>query len=136
MNKSIIQAIRKAHRYAKKRMYDMRRYWGSYLGARAAIEYSSVSFEDMRKPRVIFAGHSINSDYLFDLLELVKEKNVAVNVISKSGTTTEPGIAFRVIRQWMEARYGRKEAASRIIATTDPTRGALCKLATEEGYTI
>lgn len=108
---------------------------GSYLGARAAIEFSSASFEDQRKPRVIFAGHSINSDYLKDLLDLVKDRNVAVNVISKSGTTTEPGIAFRVIRQWMEARYGRKEAASRIIATTDPAKGALRKLATEEGFT-
>ena len=137
MNKSIIQAIQeKATQIREKAdVLICVGIGGSYLGARAAIEYSSVSFEDMRKPRVIFAGHSINSDYLFDLLELVKEKNVAVNVISKSGTTTEPGIAFRVIRQWMEARYGRKEAASRIIATTDPTRGALRKLATEEGYT-
>jgi glucose-6-phosphate isomerase len=107
---------------------------GSYLGAKAAIEYSAPSFDDMRKPRVIFAGHSINSDYITDLLELVKDRNVAVNVISKSGTTTEPAIAFRVIRQWMEARYGRKEAASRIIATTDPKCGALRKLAVEEGY--
>jgi len=108
---------------------------GSYLGAKAAIEYSLPSFDDMRKPRVIFAGHSINSDYLTDLLELVKDRNVAVNVISKSGTTTEPGIAFRVIRQWMENRYGKKEAAQRIIATTDPKKGALRKLATDEGYT-
>ncbi len=108
---------------------------GSYLGAKAAIEYSLPSFDDMRKPRVIFAGHSINSDYLTDLLELVKDRNVAVNVISKSGSTTEPGIAFRVIRQWMENRYGKKEAAQRIIATTDPKKGALRKLATDEGYT-
>jgi glucose-6-phosphate isomerase len=107
---------------------------GSYLGAKAAIEFMSPSFEDLRKPRVIFAGHSINSDYLTDLLELVKDKEVAVNVISKSGTTTEPGIAFRVIRQWMEKRYGRKDAASRIVATTDPAKGALRKLAKEEGY--
>jgi len=108
---------------------------GSYLGAKAAIEFLSPSFEDQRKPRVIFAGHSINSDYIADLLEFIKDKEVAVNVISKSGTTTEPGIAFRVLRQWMETRYGRKEAASRIIATTDPKKGALRKLATEEGYT-
>lgn len=108
---------------------------GSYLGAKAAIEFLTSSFDDMRKPRVIFAGHSINSDYIADLLDLVKDKEVAVNVISKSGTTTEPGIAFRVIRQWMENRYGKKEAASRIIATTDPDKGALRKLAKEEGYT-
>lgn len=108
---------------------------GSYLGARAAIEYMSSTFEDTRKPRVLFCGHSINSDYIADLLDLVKDKRVSVNVISKSGTTTEPGIAFRVIRQWMENRYGKKEAASRIIATTDPSKGALRKLADEEGYT-
>ena len=107
---------------------------GSYLGAKAAIEFMSPSFDDMRKPRVLFAGNTINSDYLSDLLELVKDKEVAVNVISKSGTTTEPGIAFRVIRQWMEKRYGRKEAAARIVATTDPAKGALRKLAKEEGY--
>ncbi|MDG5816273.1 glucose-6-phosphate isomerase [Chitinispirillales bacterium ANBcel5] len=107
---------------------------GSYLGAKAAIEYLSPSFEQMRKPQIIFAGHTINSDYLSDLLESLKDKEVAVNVISKSGTTTEPGIAFRVIRHWMEQRYGRKEAASRIIATTDPSKGALRKLANEEGY--
>jgi glucose-6-phosphate isomerase len=108
---------------------------GSYLGAKAAIEFLSPSFEDMRKPRVIFAGHTINSDYLQDMLSLVEKHDVAVNVISKSGTTTEPGIAFRVVRQWMEKKYGRKEAASRIIATTDPEKGALRKLAAEEGYT-
>lgn len=108
---------------------------GSYLGARAAIEYTSNSFDDLRKPRVLFAGHSINSDYITDLLELTKDKEVAINVVSKSGTTTEPGVAFRVIRQWMESRYGRAEAAKRIIATTDPEKGALRKLATEEGYT-
>jgi glucose-6-phosphate isomerase len=107
---------------------------GSYLGARAAIEFLSSSFDDMRKPRVLFAGNTINSDYITDLLELSKDKNVAINVVSKSGTTTEPGVAFRVIRQWMESRYGRKEAASRIIATTDPEKGALRKLAREEGY--
>lgn len=107
---------------------------GSYLGARAAIEFLSPTFEEQRKPRVIFAGHTINSDYLADLLAFVNDKSVAVNVISKSGTTTEPGVTFRVIRRWMEERYGRKEAASRIVATTDPKSGALRKLAEEEGY--
>jgi glucose-6-phosphate isomerase len=107
---------------------------GSYLGARAAIEFLSPSFEDLRKPRVIFAGHTINSDYLADLIELVNDREVAINVISKSGTTTEPGITFRVLRQLMEKRYGRKEAASRIVATTDPAKGALRRLSKEEGY--
>ncbi|HAJ80071.1 MAG TPA: glucose-6-phosphate isomerase [Fibrobacteres bacterium] len=107
---------------------------GSYLGAKAAIEYCSPSFEEMRKPRVIFAGHQISSDYIGDLLAYLADKSVAVNIISKSGTTTEPGVAFRVVRQWMEKKYGRSGAASRIIATTDPKKGALRKLATEEGY--
>ena len=107
---------------------------GSYLGARAAIEFLSSTFEDRRKPRIIFAGHNVSSDYLADLLALIEGKEVAVNVISKSGTTTEPGIAFRVIRQWMEKRYGRAGAAGRIVATTDPESGALRKLAKEEGY--
>lgn len=107
---------------------------GSYLGAKAAIEFLSPSFEGLRKTQVIFAGNTINSDYLQDLLTYVKDMEVAVNIISKSGTTTEPGIAFRVIRQFMESRYGRKEAASRIVATTDPAKGALRKLAADEGY--
>jgi glucose-6-phosphate isomerase len=107
---------------------------GSYLGARAAIDFLSPSFEDLRSPRVLFAGNTINSDYLDDLLTLVKDKEVAVNVISKSGTTTEPGVTFRVIRQWMEKRYGRTEAAKRIVATTDAKSGALRALAAEEGY--
>jgi glucose-6-phosphate isomerase len=107
---------------------------GSYLGARAAIEYLSGCFEEQRKPRVIFAGHQVNSDYLTDLIELIDKKDVALNIISKSGTTTEPGIAFRVLRQYMEKRYGKQKAAKRIIATTDPKKGALRKLATSEGY--
>ena len=107
---------------------------GSYLGAKAAIEFVSPSFDDLRKPRVIFTGHQINSDYITDLLELVKDKNVAVNVISKSGTTTEPGIAFRIVKQWMEKRYGKAGAAQRIVATTDAKKGALRKLANEEKY--
>jgi glucose-6-phosphate isomerase len=107
---------------------------GSYLGAKAAIEFLSPAFEEMRKPLVVFAGHSINSDYLADLFQLIEGKQVCINVISKSGTTTEPGIAFRVARQWMEKRYGKAEAAKRIIATTDPKKGALRALAQHEGY--
>jgi glucose-6-phosphate isomerase len=107
---------------------------GSYLGAKAAIELLSPSFDDMRKPRVLFAGHHMNSDYLADILALISDKNVAVNVISKSGTTTEPGITFRIVRQWMEKKYGKDGAAKRIVATTDPDKGALRNLAKEEGY--
>jgi glucose-6-phosphate isomerase len=107
---------------------------GSYLGAKAAIEFLGRSFDDQRSPRVIFAGHHVDSDYLADLLDLLADKNVALNVISKSGTTTEPGITFRVLRRWMEKRYGREGAARRIIATTDPAKGALRALAADEGY--
>jgi glucose-6-phosphate isomerase len=107
---------------------------GSYLGAKAAIEFASNTFDDSRKPRVIFAGHNISSDYVTDLLALIKDRNVAVNVISKSGTTTEPGVTFRIVKQWMEKRYGAKDAGSRIVATTDPKKGALRKLAAEQGY--
>ncbi len=107
---------------------------GSYLGSKAAIEFMSSTFEDVRSPRVLFAGHNVNSDYLADLLRLLDDKRVAVNVISKSGTTTEPGIAFRVVRQWMEKRYGAKGAAARIVATTDPAKGALRALSKAEGY--
>lgn len=107
---------------------------GSYLGARAAIDFLSPAFEDLRSPRVVFAGHNLNSDYLADLKKLIDKQDVAVNVISKSGTTTEPGVIFRIIRTWMEEKYGKKEAAGRIVATTDPKKGALRKLAAEEGY--
>ncbi len=107
---------------------------GSYLGAKAAIEFLTPSFEDLRKPRVIFAGHQVNSDYLSDLLELTKNNDVTLNIISKSGTTTEPGITFRVLRKAMEDKYGKEGAAERIIATTDPEKGALRELAAEKQY--
>jgi glucose-6-phosphate isomerase len=107
---------------------------GSYLGAKAAIEFAGTTFEDSRKPRVIFAGHHVNSDYISDLLALLKDKEVCLNVISKSGTTTEPGITFRILRQFMEKKYGAAGAAKRIIATTDPKKGALRNLAEQEGY--
>ncbi|MBD3344354.1 MAG: glucose-6-phosphate isomerase, partial [Chitinivibrionales bacterium] len=108
---------------------------GSYLGARAAIEFMLSSFDDLRKKRVIFAGHQVNSDYLADLKQLVDQNDIAVNVISKSGTTTEPGIAFRIVRKWLEEKYGKKEAASRIVVTTDPKKGALHNMAKEEKLT-
>ncbi len=107
---------------------------GSYLGSKAALEFLGSTFDDQRKPRVIFAGHNLNSDYLADLSDLIATRDVVVNVISKSGTTTEPGVVFRIIRSWMEKKYGRKGAAERIVATTDPAKGALRKLATEESY--
>ncbi len=113
---------------------------GSYLGARAAIEMLSHSFynnlpKNKRKaPEIYFVGNNISSTYLTDLLELLDGREVSVNVISKSGTTTEPAIAFRIFKEYMENKYGREEARKRIYATTDKARGALKKLSDEEGY--
>ncbi len=113
---------------------------GSYLGARAAVEMLSHSFynsldKDKRKgPAVFFAGNSISSTYLADLLDAVEGKDISVNVISKSGTTTEPAIAFRIFKDLLEKKYGKAEAAKRIYATTDKARGALKTLADSEGY--
>lgn len=113
---------------------------GSYLGARAAIEMLSHSFvhsldkEDRKNPEIYYCGNSISSTYLSDLIEVVKNKDVSVNVISKSGTTTEPAIAFRVFRELLEKKYGVEEARKRIYATTDAKKGALKTLADKEGY--
>lgn len=109
---------------------------GSYLGARAAIEMLTPSFDVDKKVQVIFAGNSISSNYLADLIEMIDSKgyDISVNVISKSGTTTEPAIAFRIFKEYMENKYGKAEAAKRIYATTDKARGALRQLATQEGY--
>lgn len=113
---------------------------GSYLGARAAIEMLSHSFYNMlpkekrKTPEIYFVGNNISSTYVADLLELLEGKEISVNVISKSGTTTEPSIAFRIFKDYMESKYGKEEARKRIYATTDKAKGALKKLAVEEGY--
>lgn len=113
---------------------------GSYLGARAAIEFLGHSFanvvsKEIRKaPEVYFVGNSISSTYIHDLIEVVGDRDFSINMISKSGTTTEPAIAFRVFKEILEKKYGKEEAAKRIYATTDRARGALKNLATEEGY--
>lgn len=113
---------------------------GSYLGARAAIEALSHSFYNLLPksgrgtPEIYFAGNSISSTYLMELFELLKDKDISVNIISKSGTTTEPALAFRVFREYMEKKYGKAGASKRIYATTDKARGALKKLADEEKY--
>ncbi len=111
---------------------------GSYLGARAVMEALSNSFKLLHKsqsePIILFAGQNISEDYICELLEATKEYSIATIVISKSGTTTEPAIAFRVIKAEIEARYGKAEAAKRIVAVTDKSRGALKTLATKEGY--
>lgn len=110
---------------------------GSYLGARAAIEFlSSPLYNNLNKktPDIYFAGNNISSVYLNDILSLCEGKNVSLNVISKSGTTTEPAIAFRIFRKFMEDKYGKEEAAKRIYVTTDKSRGTLKELADKEGY--
>jgi len=113
---------------------------GSYLGSRAAIEClghsfrNSLSKEDRKAPEVYFAGNNISSTYLMDLIEIIKDKDVSLNVISKSGTTTEPAIAFRVLKEFLENKYGKEEAAKRIYATTDAKKGALKQVSDEEGY--
>ncbi|SDJ63263.1 glucose-6-phosphate isomerase [Salimicrobium halophilum] len=111
---------------------------GSYLGARAAIEMLQHSFynelDNRDTPQVFFVGNNISSAYINDLLELIKDKDVSLNVISKSGTTTEPAIAFRIFRKFLEEKYGTEEAKKRIYATTDKEKGALKTLADEEGY--
>lgn len=113
---------------------------GSYLGARAAVEMLQHSFynaldKDKRKgPAIFFAGNNISSTYMADLLETVEGKDISVNVISKSGTTTEPAIAFRIFKDLLEKKYGKEGAKERIYATTDKARGALKSLADEEGY--
>ncbi len=111
---------------------------GSYLGARAVLEAMSDSFALLHKTRtepiVLFAGQNISEDYTCELLAALKEYSIGAVVVSKSGTTTEPAIAFRIIKAEIEARYGKEGAAERIIAVTDKSRGALKTLATNEGY--
>lgn len=113
---------------------------GSYLGARAAIEALGHSFfnvvdKSIRKaPEIYFAGNNISSTYIQHLIDVIGDRDFSVNVISKSGTTTEPAIAFRVFKKLLVEKYGTEEAAKRIYATTDKAKGALKSLATEEGY--
>jgi glucose-6-phosphate isomerase len=113
---------------------------GSYLGAKAAIEfcqhsfYNNLSDEQRTTPEIYFAGTNISGTYLTQLLEVIGDRDFSVNVISKSGTTTEPAIAFRIFKQKLEEKYGKAGARARIYATTDATRGALKTLATQEGY--
>lgn len=113
---------------------------GSYLGARAAIEFLSHSFYNVlpkgkrKTPEIYFVGNSISSKYIQDLKDVLEEKDFSVNIISKSGTTTEPAIAFRVFKKMLIEKYGKEEANKRIYATTDRAKGALKNLANEEGY--
>lgn len=113
---------------------------GSYLGARAAVEflrhgfYNIVSKEVRKTPEIYFVGNSISSSYIAQLIDVIGDRDFSINMISKSGTTTEPAIAFRVFKKMLEEKYGKEAAAKRIYATTDKARGALKNLANEEGY--
>ena len=108
---------------------------GSYLGARCAIE--ALGHQFVRKegvPQVVFAGNNLSEEYLAELMDLAKSSNTAIIVISKSGTTTEPAVAFRIFKEYIEQTYGKSEASERIVAITDAKKGALKTLATQEGY--
>lgn len=113
---------------------------GSYLGSKAAIDFLNHTFfnllskEERKAPQVFFAGNSISSSYLNDLIQVIGDRDFSVNMISKSGTTTEPAIAFRVFKELLEKKYGAEEAKSRIYATTDKARGALKNEANAQGY--
>lgn len=113
---------------------------GSYLGARAAIEflrhgfYNSVSKEIRKTPEIYYCGNNLSGTYLSQLKDVIGDRDFSVNIISKSGTTTEPAVAFRIFKKMLEEKYGKEAAAERIYATTDKERGALKNLATEEGY--
>ena len=113
---------------------------GSYLGARAAIEFLRHGFYNMvdksirKTPEIYFVGNSISSTYIKHLTDVIGDRDFSINMISKSGTTTEPAIAFRVFKEMMEKKYGKEGAAKRIYATTDKAKGSLKNLATEEGY--
>ena len=114
---------------------------GSYLGARAVIESLTNTFYNMldknsrKTPQILYIGNNLSSNYLNDLVDLIGDRDLSINVISKSGTTTEPAIAFRFFREFMENKYGIKEARKRIYVTTDKKKGALKELAKEEKYT-
>ncbi|GHT68042.1 glucose-6-phosphate isomerase [Bacteroidia bacterium] len=111
---------------------------GSYLGAKAVIDALGNSFDTLRTkreyPQILFAGQNIGEDYLFELMDVLQNKSVACIVISKSGTTTEPALAFRIIKNFIEKKHGKSEAKRRIVAITDKSRGALRTMATREGY--
>lgn len=113
---------------------------GSYLGARAVIEalthtfFNNLDRKHRKAPQIIYAGNNINPNYLHDILDFVQNKDISINVISKSGTTTEPAIAFRIFRELLETKYGLDEARKRIYVTTDKEKGALKSLSDAEGY--
>lgn len=130
--KRILKAARQIRRQAKRLVVIG--IGGSYLGAKAAIEALTPTFAKKRKLEVLFAGQNMSTRYLLELLEYVKDQDFAINVISKSGTTTEPAIAFRLFKRALEEKYGVEEAKHRIYVTTDANKGALRTLANENDY--
>lgn len=139
-NKKEFEKIKKAAEKIKKdsEVFVVIGIGGSYLGARAAIESLTNTFYNIypnrKTPQIFFVGNNISSNYLNDLIECIGNKDISINVISKSGTTTEPAIAFRIFREFMESKYGIDEARRRIYVTTDKEKGALKKLSNEEEY--
>ncbi len=129
----IYQAARKIRKQAK--ILVVVGIGGSYLGAKAAIEYLKPYFPKRKNIEIIFAGHNMSSTYLDELMSFLSNKDFCINVISKSGTTTEPAIAFRMLKELLEDKYGLDEAKSRIYVTTDKAHGALRELADKSGYT-
>lgn len=109
---------------------------GSYLGARAVIEALNNGFynSNSNEPQILYAGNNLSSTYIAEMIEAIGDKDISINVISKSGTTTEPAIAFRIFREFLENKYGLEEARKRIYVTTDKEKGALKQLANDEGY--
>lgn len=142
IDKDLLESIENDVRYISRLVdiYVVIGIGGSYLGARAVIEalqnnFASLLSRDHRgKPLIIYAGNNLSEDYLADLLKILDQRDYALTIISKSGTTTEPAVAFRILRRHLEDKYGREEARKRIIAITDESKGALKKLATAEGY--
>ena len=139
-NKDEFERIKKAAEKIKKdsEVFVVIGIGGSYLGARAVIESLTNTFYNLlpnkKTPQIFFVGNNLSPNYLNDLLECIGNKDISINVISKSGTTTEPAIAFRIFREFMESKYGIDEARKRIYVTTDKERGALKKLSNEEEY--
>lgn len=114
---------------------------GSYLGARACIEalnhnfHNELSKNGRKGPKIYYVGNNISSDYILDMFDVLEDKDISINVISKSGTTTEPALAFRLFKEYLENRYGKEESRKRIYVTTDKSKGALRDLSEKEGYT-
>ncbi len=140
IEESVVESIEKAAASVQKKaeIFVVIGIGGSYLGARAVIEALNHNFSylhpENKYPKIVYAGQNISEDYLSNLVEVLDKRDYALTVISKSGTTTEPAIAFRILKNHLEMKYGKEAAKERIIAITDKSKGALKKLATDEGY--